>query len=180
MVAAPWYDLSAHVAYFCSSGGSGSPPRLPCHEWDQQRAAVGGEVSYAAFVHFAKGGASVSRLTLHYRRRYRPSTLDELVAHDEIIGILTRLIESGKLPHLLFYGPPGTGKVSIETRGAPVAAVWPQCVRAPFDCELRCRYRCLRGLHLPCIARFPRLSLDPRHRQSWPRRGPCTALGAGP
>jgi replication factor C subunit 3/5 len=45
--------------------------------------------------------------------RYRPSTLDDLIAHDEIISILTRLIGSGKLPHLLFYGPPGTGKVRM-------------------------------------------------------------------
>lgn len=33
--------------------------------------------------------------------------LEELVAHDEIINILTKLIDSDKLPHLLFYGPPG-------------------------------------------------------------------------
>eukprot|EP00613_Pedinella_sp_CCMP2098_P034661 CAMPEP_0171729110 /NCGR_PEP_ID=MMETSP0991-20121206/27407_1 /TAXON_ID=483369 /ORGANISM="non described non described, Strain CCMP2098" /LENGTH=358 /DNA_ID=CAMNT_0012323403 /DNA_START=6 /DNA_END=1082 /DNA_ORIENTATION=+ len=49
---------------------------------------------------------------LPWVEKYRPSTLDELIAHDEIIGIITRLIESGKLPHLLFYGPPGTGKTS--------------------------------------------------------------------
>jgi replication factor C subunit 3/5 len=38
--------------------------------------------------------------------------LDELIAHEDIINILTRLIESNKLPHLLFHGPPGTGKTS--------------------------------------------------------------------
>jgi replication factor C subunit 3/5 len=38
--------------------------------------------------------------------------MDELIAHEEIISIISRLIESGKLPHLLFYGPPGTGKTS--------------------------------------------------------------------
>jgi SpoVK/Ycf46/Vps4 family AAA+-type ATPase len=35
-----------------------------------------------------------------------------LVAHEEITGTITRLIEANKLPHLLFYGPPGTGKTS--------------------------------------------------------------------
>jgi replication-associated recombination protein RarA len=38
--------------------------------------------------------------------------LEELVAHEDIISILTKLIDSENLPHLLFYGPPGTGKVS--------------------------------------------------------------------
>ena len=45
------------------------------------------------------------------QHRYRPSTMDDLIAHEEIISIINRLIESGKLPHLLLYGPPGTGKV---------------------------------------------------------------------
>ena len=40
--------------------------------------------------------------------------LEELVAHEDIISILTKLIDSENLPHLLFYGPPGTGKVSEE------------------------------------------------------------------
>ncbi|EWM24137.1 replication factor c subunit 5, partial [Nannochloropsis gaditana] len=44
--------------------------------------------------------------------KYRPTSLQDLVAHEEIISILTRLIEKNQLPHLLFYGPPGTGKTS--------------------------------------------------------------------
>uniref|UniRef100_A0A6B2LAS0 AAA+ ATPase domain-containing protein n=1 Tax=Arcella intermedia TaxID=1963864 RepID=A0A6B2LAS0_9EUKA len=38
--------------------------------------------------------------------------MDELISQDHIISTLTKLIESNKLPHLLFYGPPGTGKTS--------------------------------------------------------------------
>lgn len=34
------------------------------------------------------------------------------MSHEEIIGTITRLIDAGKLPHLLLYGPPGTGKTS--------------------------------------------------------------------
>jgi replication-associated recombination protein RarA len=37
--------------------------------------------------------------------------LEDLVAHEDIISILTKLIDSENLPHLLLYGPPGTGKV---------------------------------------------------------------------
>lgn len=43
--------------------------------------------------------------------KYRPSKLEELVAHEDIISIITRLIDNDNLPHLLLYGPPGTGKV---------------------------------------------------------------------
>ncbi len=49
---------------------------------------------------------------LPWVEKYRPKNLDELVAHEEIITILNRLIESNQLPHLLFHGPPGTGKTS--------------------------------------------------------------------
>ena len=36
------------------------------------------------------------------------------MAHEDIVSILTRLIDSDNLPHLLLYGPPGTGKVREE------------------------------------------------------------------
>ena len=49
---------------------------------------------------------------LPWVEKYRPSSLDELVAHEDIIQILTTLIDSNKLPHLLFHGPPGTGKTT--------------------------------------------------------------------
>jgi replication factor C subunit 3/5 len=45
--------------------------------------------------------------------KYRPSQLNDLIAHEEIISTLNRLIDAQKFPHLLFYGPPGTGKTSM-------------------------------------------------------------------
>ena len=51
---------------------------------------------------------SISNLTY---RTVPLCSLEDLVAHDEIINVLTNLIDSGSCPHLLFYGPPGTGKV---------------------------------------------------------------------
>lgn len=53
-----------------------------------------------------------SKDSLPWVEKYRPNSLDELIAHEEIINILNRLIDSNNLPHLLFHGPPGTGKTS--------------------------------------------------------------------
>ena len=50
--------------------------------------------------------------SLPWVEKYRPKQMDELVSHEEIISTITRLIDAGKLPHLLLYGPPGTGKTS--------------------------------------------------------------------
>ena len=46
----------------------------------------------------------------------RPQTLDEVFGQDHILGqgaILRRLIDSGKIPNLVFYGPSGTGKTTV-------------------------------------------------------------------
>lgn len=47
------------------------------------------------------------RSQLPWVEKYRPNSLSDLIAHEEIIQILNKLIESNKLPHLLFHGPPG-------------------------------------------------------------------------
>lgn len=46
----------------------------------------------------------------------RPQTLNEVYGQEEILGdgkILRRMIESGKVPNLIFYGPSGTGKTTV-------------------------------------------------------------------
>ncbi|MDD5937468.1 MAG: replication-associated recombination protein A [Clostridiales bacterium] len=46
----------------------------------------------------------------------RPETLDEVVGQKHILGelgLLRRIIESGKIPNLIFYGPSGTGKTTV-------------------------------------------------------------------
>ena len=48
----------------------------------------------------------------------RHSRLEDLVAHDDIIRIITNLIDSDNLPHLLLYGPPGSGKTSTIVAAA--------------------------------------------------------------
>ena len=65
---------------------------------------------------------------LPWVEKYRPSSLEDVVAHEEIVRTsmhssllypvskffltVSRLIDENRLPHLLFYGPPGTGKTS--------------------------------------------------------------------
>ena len=46
----------------------------------------------------------------------RPQTLDEVYGQEHILGdgaILRRLVESGKIPNMIFYGPSGTGKTTV-------------------------------------------------------------------
>ena len=46
----------------------------------------------------------------------RPKTLDDVVGQEEILGrgkMLRRMIESGRVPNLIFYGPSGTGKTTV-------------------------------------------------------------------
>ena len=48
--------------------------------------------------------------------RLRPSTLDEVVGQEHIIGkdkMLYRAIKADKLGSVIFYGPPGTGKTTL-------------------------------------------------------------------
>lgn len=62
--------------------------------------------------------------------RMRPTTLDEFVGQDAIVGpgrLLRRAIQADRLSSLLFYGPPGTGKTTLaqiianSTRGHFIA-----------------------------------------------------------
>lgn len=55
---------------------------------------------------------------LPWVEKYRPNKLEDLVAHEDIISILTNLIDKDQLPHLLLYGPPGTGKTSTIVAAA--------------------------------------------------------------
>ena len=46
----------------------------------------------------------------------RPQSLDEVYGQDHILGkdgILRRLVDSGKIPNMIFYGPSGTGKTTV-------------------------------------------------------------------
>ena len=48
--------------------------------------------------------------------RLRPASLEDVVGQRHLLGegkVLRRLIESGKIPNMIFYGPSGTGKTTL-------------------------------------------------------------------
>ena len=48
--------------------------------------------------------------------RIRPQSLDEVLGQGQILGsagLLRRVIDSGKIPNMVFYGPSGTGKTTV-------------------------------------------------------------------
>ena len=45
--------------------------------------------------------------------KYRPTTLDTYIGNEHLKSKVSRYLESGDLPHLLFYGRAGTGKTTL-------------------------------------------------------------------
>ena len=46
----------------------------------------------------------------------RPATLDDVVGQEHLLGrgaVLRRLVESGRIPNMIFYGPSGVGKTTV-------------------------------------------------------------------
>ena len=46
----------------------------------------------------------------------RPQSLDDVFGQEHILGqgaVLRRLVDSGKIPNMIFYGPSGTGKTTV-------------------------------------------------------------------
>ncbi|KAF5296502.1 hypothetical protein FQR65_LT01491 [Abscondita terminalis] len=56
--------------------------------------------------------AKVEKVNLPWVEKYRPTDLEELVSHEDIIRTIKKFIQDDQVPHLLFYGPPGTGKTT--------------------------------------------------------------------
>ena len=50
--------------------------------------------------------------TYPWVEKYRPNILKDIISHNHIISTIDKLINSNKLPHMIFYGPPGSGKTT--------------------------------------------------------------------
>merc|ERR1719323_2850137 len=62
-----------------------------------------------------KGTTVAGKEQLPWVEKYRPSSLQELVAHEDIVRMIERMMNKRQLPHMLLHGPPGTGKTSTIT-----------------------------------------------------------------
>ncbi|MBQ1286984.1 MAG: replication-associated recombination protein A, partial [Erysipelotrichaceae bacterium] len=48
--------------------------------------------------------------------RLRPQSLDEIIGQQHLIGegkVLRRMVESDRIPSMIFWGPPGVGKTTL-------------------------------------------------------------------
>ena len=65
---------------------------------------------------FSDAAAERSATNAPLPQRVRPTTLDELVGQQHVLGpgtALRRAIEEGRAPSMILHGPPGVGKTTI-------------------------------------------------------------------
>mmetsp|Transcript_605 Transcript_605/g.1257 ORF Transcript_605/g.1257 Transcript_605/m.1257 type:complete len:124 (-) Transcript_605:2576-2947(-) len=55
---------------------------------------------------------NAAKKNIMWIEKYRPTSMDDVLSHQDTVLTLKKLIDGKRLPHLLFYGPPGTGKTS--------------------------------------------------------------------
>ena len=51
--------------------------------------------------------------TLPFVEKFRPKKLKDVLAQNEIVSSLEKMVKNKSTTHFIFYGPPGTGKTSV-------------------------------------------------------------------
>ncbi len=67
-------------------------------------------------------------MSIPLAERLRPNSLDEFIGQRHLVGkgaVLRRMIDSGRIPSLIFWGPPGVGKTTL-------AHIISNTINAPF------------------------------------------------
>jgi putative ATPase len=82
--------------------------------------------------------------------RLRPTTLDEVVGQDHLLGQagpIRRMVENGRLASMILWGPPGTGKTTIARLLAKAAGYEFQQISAVFSgvADLKKAFETARG-----------------------------------
>lgn len=52
------------------------------------------------------------KYTIPWIDKYRPTKLCDVVYQDDVVKMLSNILKTGNMPHMLFHGPPGSGKTS--------------------------------------------------------------------
>jgi len=74
--------------------------------------------------------------------RLRPQTLDEYIGQTHLVGkgaVLRRMIDSGRIPSIIFWGPPGVGKTTLANIISNTISPFLQAKRGKFGGEGRAR-----------------------------------------
>ena len=58
----------------------------------------------------------IKRMNSPLAERLRPQTLDDFIGQQHLVGkgsVLRKMIDSGRIPSIIFWGPPGVGKTTL-------------------------------------------------------------------
>lgn len=59
---------------------------------------------------------TIKRMNSPLAERLRPQTLDDFIGQQHLVGkgsVLRKMIDSGRIPSIIFWGPPGVGKTTL-------------------------------------------------------------------